>query len=265
MNRLTPIHACLAPDADRSCAPAIPPGIEAIIFDFDGTLADTTDSHERALQKALLRYGVDLDPGWYRRHVGLSIDDLLAALPGAAGLPHREVIAHSRAELLSTLPLIKPIGCVLAFLRTARRAGVPCAVASGASRVLVEPGLDALDLREEFTAVITREDVAQGKPAPDLYVAAATCLGVAPECCLGVDDAADGLTAATRAGMPVLPVVDGHLTAAQLPRQTPTTVIRAGRVQAPPPDNASAPADAVRSTMSTLDHTGERDARSALD
>ncbi|WP_205752349.1 HAD family hydrolase [Cryptosporangium phraense] len=183
-----------------------------MVFDFDGTLADTTSLHEQALRAALEPYGLGLDPDWYRRHVGLSIHDLLTALSGSAQLPHQDIVQDSRAHLLAELHRITPIPCVGSLLRTARQAGLPCAVASGASRLLVHPGIDELGLRHEFTAVVAREDVPRGKPAPDLYLAAVRRLGVPPERCLAVDDARDGVASARAAGLPVLTLADGHLT-----------------------------------------------------
>jgi len=193
------------------CASTIPDGVEALILDFDGTIADTTPGHERALRAALRPHGVDLDPHWYRRHVGLSIHDLLAALPGGGRLPHEEIIQRSRSHLLAHVHTITPFGCVLGLLRAARRARLPCAVASGASRLLVGPGLGALGLGQEFATVVTREDAPHGKPAPDLYLAAAHRLGVHASACLAVDDAPEGIASARAAGMRVLTVVDGHL------------------------------------------------------
>lgn len=196
------------------CLPAIPADVEAVVFDFDGTLADTTNTHEQALRAALQPHGLNLDHAWYRRHVGLSIHDLLTALPDAHHLPHDEIIQQSRTHLLATMHNLTPIPCVVALLHAARHAGLPCAVASGASRLLVEPGIDALGLRHALAAVVAREDVAHGKPAPDLYLAAARRLEVPPGRCLAVDDTYDGLTSARRAGMQVLAVVDGHLSPA---------------------------------------------------
>ncbi|WP_413470755.1 HAD family hydrolase [Streptomyces sp. C8S0] len=107
---------------------------------------------------------------------------------------------------------ITPIPCVVELLGQARRAGMPCAVASGASRLLVDPGLDALGLNEAFAAVVRREDVVHGKPDPELFLTAAHRLGVAPGRCLAVDDAPDGIASARAAGMQVITVVGGHLT-----------------------------------------------------
>ncbi|MGH3400924.1 MAG: HAD family hydrolase [Streptosporangiaceae bacterium] len=194
--------------------PAVLDGIAAVVFDFHGALADTTLSHEQALREALHPHGLDLDPGWYSRHAGLSIRDLLAQLPGARHLPHDEIIQRSRARLVATIDRITPIGSVITLLYAARRAGLPCAVASGASRLLVQPGLETLGLTDEFAAVVAAEDVPRGKPAPDLYTEAARRLGVPPSRCLAIDDTPDGVTAARAAGMHVLTVREGHLAAA---------------------------------------------------
>ncbi|MFE4512662.1 HAD family hydrolase [Kitasatospora sp. NPDC056783] len=195
----------------HGCVPALDEETGALILDFDGTLADTRQSHEDALRTALLPYGIVLDAAWYARHVGLSIGDLLAALPGGRTLPRDEVIARSRAHLLAEVHTITPIACTVKLLRRARAAGLPCAVASGASRQLVGPGLDALGLHGEFAAVVTREDADRGKPAPDLFLTAARRLGIAPRRCLAVDDAPDGIAAARAAGMRMLTMAGAHL------------------------------------------------------
>ncbi|MFD8782551.1 HAD family hydrolase [Kitasatospora sp. NPDC059599] len=193
------------------CVPALDKGTGALILDFDGTLADTRQGHEDALRAALKPYGVVLDPTWYAQHIGLSICDLLAVLPGGRPLPHDEVIARSRAHLLAEVHTIMPIACTAELLRRARAAGLPCAVASGASRQLVGPGLDALGLRGAFEAVVAREDAVRGKPDPELFLTAARQLGIAPGRCLAVDDAPDGVAAARAAGMQVLTMARAHL------------------------------------------------------
>src|SRR5699024_8514385 len=91
------------------CAPPLPDGDGALVLDFDGTLADTTGAHEQALRAALRPHRVYLDPEWYRRHVGLSIHDLLTALPNGGQLPHEEIIHTSRTHLLDQVHTLTPI------------------------------------------------------------------------------------------------------------------------------------------------------------
>lgn len=192
---------------------------DGLIVDYDGTLAGTAGAREAALAHALAMHAVQLDLPWYRAHAGLSIQDLLAQMPAAAGLDHAAIIRASRAHLLEGLDRIEPIPAVLHLVRLAHAYQIPCAIASGTSGQLVHPGLHALGLTALFTAVVVREDVPRGKPAPDLFLEAARRLGVAAERCLAVDDAYDGEQAARQAEMAVLTLRDGKLS---LPDADPT-------------------------------------------
>lgn len=118
------------------------------------------------------------------------------------------IVAGSRRRLLAAAGDLKPISGPLQFVRRARSRGLPCAIASGATRQLVHTGLEALGLDGIFAAVVTREDVTRAKPDPALYLEAARCLGVRAARCLAIDDAPDGIAAAMTAGMRVLTVKD---------------------------------------------------------
>ncbi|MFI5923022.1 HAD family hydrolase [Streptomyces anulatus] len=173
----------------------------------DDALADNTSAGGVAGQ-ACLKRGVEQhgdDPAT------VGAGPLLAQLPGGGALPHEEIIQRSRAHLLGTLHTMTAIPCVIELLEQARRAELPCAVASGATRQLVGPGLNTLGLAGEFDTVVARENVTRGKPDPKLYLIAARRLGVEPEHCLAVDDAPDGIATARAAGMHVITVLAGHL------------------------------------------------------
>ncbi|MBC9718429.1 HAD family phosphatase [Streptomyces sp. TRM66268-LWL] len=223
MNNTPPFADDPRPDLAAFCAHALPDDVSAVIFDFDGTLADTTPGHEAALREALAPYDIELKHDWYLQHVGLSVEDLLTALPGGRRLPHHTIIHASRALLLSSLDAIAPLPCTVSLLGVARQAELPCAVASGASRVLVFPGLQALGLADKFAAIVAREDAEQGKPAPDLYLEAARRLNVPAKRCLAVDDAPDGIASARAAGMRVLTIKHGHLSGVAEARTTTTS------------------------------------------
>lgn len=184
---------------------------DGLIVDYDGTLADTARARETALAHALAMHATQLDLPWYRAHAGLSIQDLLAQMPAAAGLDHAMIIRASRTHLLEDLDRIEPIPGVLHLVRLAHAYQIPCAIASGTSGQLVHPGLHALGLTGLFSAVVVREDVPRGKPAPDLYLEAARRIGVPAARCLAVDDAPDGEQAARHAEMAVLTLRDGQL------------------------------------------------------
>ncbi|MFE6164144.1 HAD family hydrolase [Streptomyces sp. NPDC056486] len=198
--------ATLCRPVTRARDSALPPqldGIRGLILDWDGTLADTHQARYRALTQALSPYHVALPETWYRQHAGLPILDLIALLPKP--VPTARVRAASSQLLLHHLQSgrLRPIPVTLALLQQAHAAGLPCAIASSTSLSLVTAGLSALGLLDAFQAVVTVEDVAQGKPAPDVFLEAARRIGVPALRCLAVDDAPDGIAAARAARMNV--------------------------------------------------------------
>ncbi|HUY46626.1 MAG TPA: HAD family phosphatase [Streptosporangiaceae bacterium] len=195
-------------------------GADALLLDWDGTLADTTSSNYANLTAVLAAHGAGADRAWYDQHVGLALADLLdmlratrPALPGTA-----QLVTQCRARRLGAPGPVTAIPATLALLDQARRRGLRCAIASGAAAGIVHAGITALGLRGQFGAVITRGDVAAGKPAPDLFAAAAARLDVAPGLCAAVDDAPDGIVAAYAAGIGrVLTLQDGVIVEAPQP------------------------------------------------
>src|SRR5439155_260468 len=99
---------------------------------------------------------------------------------------------------------------VTAFLDEVAAAGIPCAVATSASRFDVDRLLGRLGLRERFDAVVTAEDVRRGKPDPEVYLLAARGIGVPPRECLVFEDSVVGIQAARQAGMRVIGVATAH-------------------------------------------------------
>lgn len=113
---------------------------------------------------------------------------------------------------MTTPDTLAAIPAIVDVVRQARAADLPCAVASGAGAILVHTGLEVLGLTDHFAAVVTRDDIERGKPAPDTFLEAAHRLDVNPNDCLAVDDAPDGILAARRARMQVLLIQNGQLT-----------------------------------------------------
>lgn len=187
-------------------------GVQALIVDWDGTVVDSQQANYTALNQALHPYDIRLTRDWYQRHSGLSITDLLTEIAAIHGdLPTNDIITDSRRRLLAAMHQLRPQPATIDLIDWAHDRGLPCAVASGATRHLVAAGIRALRLSHLFAAVVTRDDVTAGKPAPDLFLTAATRLGVDPSRCLAVDDAADGITAARAAGMRVITLRHGQL------------------------------------------------------
>jgi beta-phosphoglucomutase-like phosphatase (HAD superfamily) len=184
-------------------------GFEAVIFDCDGTLVDSMPWHFRAWCEALETFGTR---HMFQEDVFLSMGvrpttDIVVELNGEFGLQlDAEAVAfEKRRVFMRCLERIEPIDEVVGFARK-WRGRVPLGVASGGQRMVVEKTLQAAGLSDLFDEVVAAEDVSAGKPAPDLFMEAASRLGVKPENCLVLEDAPAGITAAQLAGMKVLTV-----------------------------------------------------------
>lgn len=178
-----------------------------VVFDWDGTLVDSQPLNHASLAAALVPYDVMLEREWYWRRLGTSAGELLAEL-GVAAEVADEVVADCKRRIIAGAAGLEMRDPVVGLARRARAAGLALAIASGGARDVVRAGLAATGLDELFTVVVTYEDAARGKPAPDLFLEAARRMGVEAGRCLAVEDADEGVAAAYAAGMAVLDVRD---------------------------------------------------------
>jgi beta-phosphoglucomutase family hydrolase len=176
--------------------------IRGIIFDCDGTLADTMPSHYEAWMAILERYGLEMSEdrfyalgGWPTRRVA----DLLIAESGRS--IDAERLSHEKESLFhETLHLVRPIEPVVEIVRK-HKGRLPLAVATGAVRPVCERILHHIGLPGWFDAIVSAEDVEHHKPAPDIFLEAARRLGVEATHCRVYEDTDPGIEAARRAGM----------------------------------------------------------------
>ncbi len=188
----------MTPSADIPVAD----GVRALIFDCDGTLADTMPFHMEGWRRAFAAAGVEVPEPWLdalrgtpeRRVVELANERFGLALDPKA------VLAAKHAVYRRLLADVRPIAPVVAVVR-AYRGRLPMAVASGATGDDVRTVLARLGLREAFAAVLTADDDIEHKPSPAILLEAARRLGVEPAACQVFEDGELGLEAARRAGM----------------------------------------------------------------
>ncbi|HEX5790759.1 MAG TPA: HAD family phosphatase [Luteolibacter sp.] len=184
-------------------------GYDAVIFDCDGTLVDSMAAHFEAWCAALSLYGAK---GVFKEDVFLAMGgrptrDIVVEINDEYDL-HLDPVAVADAKREAFLKRLSTIEAIdeIADFALKLRGKVPMAVASGGSRLVVEKTLRQANMSDWFDEVLTADDVAEGKPAPDIYLKAAELLGVKPERCLVLEDAPSGILAAQRAGMQVIAV-----------------------------------------------------------
>jgi HAD superfamily hydrolase (TIGR01509 family) len=176
----------------------------AWIFDFDGVLVDTMPAHFASYRDALAAFGVPLDRERFYYQAGMTGREQIRYFCEQAGVQADVERIYARKNELapSHQHLVTPILRNQELLRALRAAGMPTAIASGSSRPSILPVMERFGI--EVDAVVSSEDVARGKPHPDLFLQAAARLGAAPQDCTVIEDSQVGIQAAQAAGMGVL-------------------------------------------------------------
>lgn len=185
-----------------------PAGTAALIFDCDGTLADTMPVHYRAWVATLGPLGIPFPESRFYALGGMPTARIIRLLSDEHAVPVADVDALCEAKEAAFLGLMDGVRPIDRVLRVAEshRGRLPMAVASGGYRAVIRRTLDLIGVGEWFDTVVCAEDTARHKPEPDVFLEAARRLGVAPVACVVFEDTDLGLEAARRAGMPAVDV-----------------------------------------------------------
>jgi HAD superfamily hydrolase (TIGR01509 family) len=182
--------------------------IQAVVFDLDGVLVDSEHVWDEARKELAAERGGRWHDQASRDMMGMSSLEWSRYMHDVIGLedPPEEISAEvvQRLEEIyrRELPLID--GAVEAVERLAAR--WPLGLASSSNRELIDLVLELSGLAQNFRVTVSSEEVARGKPAPDVYLEAARRLGVAPEGCAAIEDSENGIRSAKAAGMRVLAI-----------------------------------------------------------
>ncbi|MER5553651.1 HAD family phosphatase [Streptomyces sp. NPDC002793] len=193
-----------------------PPSTPPVLFDLDGTLVDSEPNYYEAGRRLLARYGVR-DFSWenHTRFIGIGTRETLTVLREEYGIeaPVDELLAGKNAlylELAGASTTAFPEMRTLVEQLYEKR--VPMAVASGSSRAAIAATLAVTRLDTYLPLFVSAEEVAHGKPEPDVFLEAARRLGVTPDSCVVLEDAVPGVRAAHAAGMRCVAVPDAAAT-----------------------------------------------------
>ena len=180
--------------------------LQAFIFDMDGVIIDSEPVHSRVKMDTFRHFGLDFDEARLKDYMG-----------GTSGLIFRDVVAESgrtdiTPEMLTDykhehyLEVLKsggigPVAGTRELIRALHEAGVPLGLATSSHPPVMNTILDNFDIRKYFTSVISGGELPESKPNPAIYLISAERLGAEPERCCVLEDTANGILAAKRAGM----------------------------------------------------------------
>jgi HAD superfamily hydrolase (TIGR01509 family) len=178
-----------------------------LIFDCDGTLADTMPLHWRVWRALAERHSFAFNEERFYALGGVPTRDIVTILAREQGLAldPLAIAREKEAGYLALLTEVAPIPAIVGIAR-AQRGQLPMAVATGGTRRVIEQVLRHLGVFDWFAAVVTSEDVTRQKPAPDIFLEAARRLGVPPAQCRAYEDTDLGMAAIRAAGMEAVDV-----------------------------------------------------------
>ncbi len=185
--------------------------IEAVIFDFDGIVLDSEtpeyESHRRIYERCGVTLTIDEWCGvigtWSEGHDEQWFTRLCQR---SAGAPARDSYFEERRRIFDEIVPGSPMRGIDELLARLREGGIPTAIASSAPARWVVHAVERIGVRPLFDAVVTGDEVARRKPAPDVYLEAARRLGVDPARSVAIEDSGPGITAARAAGLKTIAI-----------------------------------------------------------
>lgn len=180
------------------------PAVEAVIFDCDGTIANTMKAHEAAYERVFKNYGLKFNRMIFHKYAGNGGKTLLSKLLDGQGVNIDLQQVHEDKKKIYEIiadKYITPNMPLLRVLKSRYRDQYRVALASNGSKRSVYKTLSILNLLDLFDVIVTVDDVNYPKPHPEIYIRTAELLGVKPENCIVFEDTVAGLNAAMNAKM----------------------------------------------------------------
>jgi HAD superfamily hydrolase (TIGR01509 family) len=191
--------------------------IKCVIFDLDGTLVDTLELHVEAFLRVVRGMGIEVPRDRIEQNMGRTAKDVLRTI--VPGIDDAELAYYAEMKediLTDLLDEINPLPGSIELLMRVKSLGVPLVLASSTTSVNVIKILQVTSLIDYFDRMVTAEDIATGKPDPDVFIKAAAKGGAQPNYCLVIGDSIHDIAAALGAGCIAIAVASGKHTREQL-------------------------------------------------
>jgi beta-phosphoglucomutase family hydrolase len=186
----------------------------AVIWDMDGTIADTAELHIKAWQTVFGRRGIAFSRDDFKKSFGLRNDTVIRGAMGAQTTQEDiAIISQEKNELFRESLRqegVRPMPGAIELLSALHKQNTPMAVASSAPRLNVDIFIKMLGIEPFFKTIVSGEEVERGKPDPQSFLLAAEKLKTAPRRCVVIEDAVGGIEAARAAGMRSVAIAASH-------------------------------------------------------
>lgn len=187
----------------------------AVIFDMDGVVSDTQKFHAESESLLLKEFGVDMPPAEItKKYAGVTDEKMFAEIFEQHGVKVDSVddVVFRKWNLMGEVATgrITAIPHAINLIKALKKSGFRLAIASASTKAFIDEVVEALALNEYFDKLVSAQEVAHGKPAPDVFLLAAKRLGVEPEKAVVIEDGRSGMVAAKAANMKCIGLVDDH-------------------------------------------------------
>ncbi len=190
-----------------------PHSLRAVVFDLDGILANTEDLYEQAGETVLARRGKTYDAELREQIMGRPVVDAIKIMIDCHSLTDSiDDLIQECADMLVQLiaSSLAPMPGAVSLINDLHSAGIPIAVATSATAEYADNVLTQLKLKPFFQFILTSADIQRGKPDPEIYLLAASRLGILPTQMMVLEDSANGCRAAVAAGAYTVAVPNRH-------------------------------------------------------
>ncbi len=186
--------------------------IKSILFDMDGTLADTETLHFKAAQQVLLDKGIKLDNLAFSEYVGISEEEIWKKAKSRLGIKDSfsEFEKARRKHYFNIIKGIKPITGLNVFLEELKSKNIEIALVTSSGREVVDATLSALKIKNYFNVIVSADDVKLKKPDSEPYLLAMNMLKRQKKECIAIEDSVHGIESAKKAGIKCIGITTYH-------------------------------------------------------